>query len=162
MVLSKNNVTIIIEIDKDVKPSLLKHSQELDLTISKFTRNLLYHALNEFKLYRSTGITTIVAAFRNAIDSIPSNKRKIDAKIAELEKRRVTVSIVIDADVKQTIEKLAAEIGLPFKTFTRNLLYVALDDFKLVKKAGVVRVAVLFRGLLDKFTSAEFVSLAYK
>lgn len=61
---------------------------------------------------------------------------------------KVTMSVVIDRDVKELIEKYAKELDISASRFARNLMYVGLDEFKLCKKAGVIRVGLTFRALL--------------
>ncbi len=61
---------------------------------------------------------------------------------------KVTMSVVIDREVKEIIEKHAKELDLSASKFARNLIYVGLDDFKLCKKVGIVRAGLAFRALM--------------
>lgn len=62
---------------------------------------------------------------------------------------KVTMSVVIDREVKELIEKYAKELDLSASKFARNLIYVGLDDFKLCKKVGMIAVVKMFRNLLE-------------
>lgn len=158
MMAAKSNPTISVSIDKDVKVLLEKYAKEIDLTLSRFARNLIYVSIDSYalKLFTKSGATKLVVPFRAMLDSIPAYKEKIDKKIAYDAENSVTISVAIDADIKEELEKIADEVGLPLKTFARNLIYVALDDFKLLRKVGVIRLAVSFRDFLDKFQNYEF------
>lgn len=151
MVVSKKNVTVSVAIDKDVKVLLEKYSKDLDLTLSKFARNLIYIALDDMRFFHKTGITKLVLPFRSLLETIPGYKEKVDARVAKKAAESVTISVVIDTDVKELLDEIANETGLTLKTFARNLIYVALDDFKLLKKIGVIRLAVAFRDFLETF-----------
>jgi len=68
---------------------------------------------------------------------------------------KVTISVVIDKDVKDLIEKHAKELDLSTSKFARNLIYVGLDDFKLCKKVGIIRAGLAFRALLGTLKSQK-------
>lgn len=61
---------------------------------------------------------------------------------------KVTISVVIDKEVKEILEKYSKELDLSTSKFARNLIYVGLDDYKLFKKVGIVRAGLAFRALL--------------
>jgi len=158
MIAPRGSQTISVSIDKDVKVLLEKYAAEIDLPLSRFARNLIYVSLDSYslKLLKKTGALKLVVPFRAMLESIPAYKEKIDKKIAYNAENSVTISVAIDTDVKEELEKIADEVGLPLKTFARNLIYVTLDDFKLLHKVGVIRLAVAFRDFMDKLQSYDF------
>jgi hypothetical protein len=62
---------------------------------------------------------------------------------------QVTISVIIDKEVKELLDKYSKEIDLSTSRFARNLIYIGLDDFKLLKKIGIIRTCLAFRTLLD-------------
>ena len=70
---------------------------------------------------------------------------------------KVIISVVIDKDVKEVLEKCAAEIDLSVSKFARNLIYIALDDFKLMKKVGIIKLAKTFRTIYRSIKGIEAV-----
>ena len=71
---------------------------------------------------------------------------------------KVTMSVVIDREAKEVIEKAAKELDISASMFARNMLYMGLDDYKLFKKVGIIRAAVGFRALLgslNKYKNGE-------
>ena len=61
---------------------------------------------------------------------------------------QVTLSVIIDKEVKELLDKYAKELDLSTSRFARNLIYVGLDDFKLLKKVGIIRTILAFKALL--------------
>lgn len=68
---------------------------------------------------------------------------------------KVTMSVVIDREVKEIIEKAAKELDMSTSQFARNLIYTGLDDYKLLKKIGVVRGVIGFRALMNSFKKTK-------
>lgn len=62
---------------------------------------------------------------------------------------KVTISVIVDRDVKELLEKYSQELDLSVSRFARNLLYLGLDEFKLCKKVGIIRTGLAFRALLN-------------
>ncbi len=62
---------------------------------------------------------------------------------------KVTISIVIEKEIKEILEQHAAELDMSVSRFARNCIYVALDDYKILKRIGLVRVALGFRSLME-------------
>lgn len=158
MATAKDKVSISVAIDKDIKLLLEKYSKEVDLTLSKLARNLIYVAIDSyaFKLLSNKKIGRLVVSFRAMLGSIPAYKEKIDKKAALIAEQTTTISVVIDSDLKEQLEQIGNQIGLPLKLFARNLIYIALDDFKLLRNIGLIRLAVAFRDFMEKFQSYDF------
>jgi ribosome biogenesis protein Tsr3 len=155
MVISKEKALISVAIDKDVKTLLEKYSREIDLTLSKFARNLIYIALDDFKILKQTGVIRLAMAFRSLLETFPKFKKREERKISEEEENSVSISVIIDSEVKELLENYASETGLTLKMFARNLIYIALDDFELLRKAGLVRLACAFRKFMESFENYE-------
>lgn len=68
---------------------------------------------------------------------------------------KVTMSVVIDREVKEIIEKAAKELDISASKFARNLIYVGLDDYKLCKKVGMIRASLAFRALMETLKGAK-------
>lgn len=151
MVIANGKVTISALIDKDTKELLEKYAGEIDLTLSKFSRNLIYTALDEFEILKGTGVVKIARVFRDQLSKIPLYENKAQARITKNEQNFVTISIVIDQETKEILEKYSGEVGVSMKIFARNLIYVGLDMFKLLKGIGLVRLAFAFRKFIDGF-----------
>ncbi|BHH85763.1 hypothetical protein [Desulforhopalus sp. 52FAK] len=70
---------------------------------------------------------------------------------------KVTISVIVDREVKEQLEKYAKELDLSVSRLSRNLIYMALDDLKVLKKTGLVRLVMGFRAisaeLKEKFSS---------
>ena len=155
MTISKEKALISVAIDKDVKALLEKYSREIDLTLSKFARNLIYIALDDFKILKQTGVIRLAMAFRSLLETFPKFNERERKKISEEEENAVTISVIIDSEIKELLESYANETGLTVKMFARNLIYIALDDFELLRKVGLVRLAQAFRKFMDSFENYE-------
>lgn len=68
---------------------------------------------------------------------------------------KVTMSVVIDREVKELIEQYAKELDLSASKFARNLIYVGLDDYKLCKKVGIIAVGKMFRNLMQSIETRK-------
>lgn len=62
---------------------------------------------------------------------------------------KVTISVVIDREVKELLENYAKELDLSVSKLTSNLIYSALDDLKILKKTGLIRLPVGFRAIAE-------------
>ena len=155
MVFSKENVAISALIDKGTKELLDNYAKEIDLTLSRFARNLIYISLDDFKILKKIGCIKIAKTFRDQLSKIPAYDKKIKSRMEEEEKDFTTISIVIDQDTKELLEKYASDLGLSMKIFARNLIYVGLDEFKLLRGMGIIRLAFGFKKFLDSFENYE-------
>ncbi len=149
-------VKVSISIDKDIKHSLEEIAQELDITMSKFARNLIYLALDDFKDLEKIKLGKKMLAsnltnFKATIDYYA--KSYGDDEIDSLEFDLVQISVVMDAEVKEILEKMAKEMCMPFKLLTANMLYVGLRSVKLVRKTGVLRLAYGFQKNIEAIKS---------
>lgn len=151
MTLPTDKAIISVTIDKDIKELLKKHAGELDLPTSRFARNLIYIALEDFNILDQAGVLKFVGRFRKILETLPKYTKIVEKKVAKAEAKGVTISVVIDINTKELLEKYADEIGLTLKILARNLIYVALDDFKLLKKTGVIRLAGAFKKFLESY-----------
>lgn len=149
MTLPKDKVIISVPIDSDIKKLLVKYSKELDIPLSRFTRNLIYVALDSFKLLKKTGVISVLKVFRDLIDRHVTNERIKNSLLATTDKNSVTISVVIDSEVKILLEQYADYLGLPLNIFGRNLIYIGLDEFKLLKSAGFGKLSILAASFKD-------------
>ena len=155
MVVSKENVTISASIDHENKALLEKYAGEIDLTLSRFARNLIYISLDDFKILKKIGCIKIAKTFRDQLSRIPAYDKNVKIRMEEEEKNFTTISIVIDQDTKELIGKYADDVGISMKIFARNLIYVGLDEFKLLRGIGMVRLVFAFKKFLATFENYE-------
>lgn len=151
MVISNGKTTISASIDRETKVLLEKYAGELDLTLSKFSRNLIYIALDNFKVLKGAGVIKIARIFRDQLTKFPFYENMAQTRIRKAAENHVTISIVIDQEIKELLEQYSEDVGLSLKIFARNLIYVGLDQFKLLEKVGLVRVAFAFAKLIEGF-----------
>lgn len=64
---------------------------------------------------------------------------------------KMVLSVVIDKEVKEQLEKYAAELDMSVSRFAGNCIYVALDDYKILKKTGIIRMCLGFRSMMESF-----------
>lgn len=67
---------------------------------------------------------------------------------------KVTISVVIDREVKDQLEHLSKEFDLSVSKLARNLIYTGLDDMKVLKKTGLVRLVLGFRAIKDNLKTS--------
>ncbi len=60
-----------------------------------------------------------------------------------------TVSIFIDSDLLEQIDRGAEALGISRSLFINNLLFVAMDDYKLFEKTGLIAFLRKFREIKD-------------
>ncbi len=53
---------------------------------------------------------------------------------------KAIISIVVDKKIKEELEKYAEILDLSTSKFARNILYVGLDHFSLLRKLGFVHL----------------------
>lgn len=143
MGLPKDKVIISVSIDSDVKELLLKYSKEIDLPLSKFVRNLIYVSLDDFKLLKKGGCISISKYFRDTVEAYIKHEGIKEFLLGSKDKKPVTISVVVDRDIKEQLDEYADYLGLTLNIFGRNLIYVGLDGFQILKKAGFVKLAKL-------------------
>ncbi|MCB2170993.1 MAG: hypothetical protein KQI78_25320 [Deltaproteobacteria bacterium] len=141
MSLPKNKVIISVQVDYNIRNLLKKYSKELDLPLSKFARNLIYIALDDFKILNKGGVIPLLKFFTDGVERHVKHEGIREALIALKDKKPVTISVVIDKDVKEQLDKYADYLGLPLNIFGRNLIYVGLDQFKILRMAGFVKLS---------------------
>ena len=66
-----------------------------------------------------------------------------------LPKDKAIISVVVDKDVKELLDKYAAELDISVSRFARNLIYIGLDDFKLLKKTGLLKIVLSFKNIFS-------------
>ena len=145
MSLAKNNVTISVQVDQKVKEFLVQYSKELDLTLSKFARNLIYVALKNFELLKMTPIAPAIKVFVSTVEAHVTNEKLKEFLIVNKDKKPVTISVVIDSEAKKIMDQYAEYIDLPLNIFARNLVYVGLDYFKILEKVGLLNFSKVSR-----------------
>lgn len=149
MALPKDKVIISVPIDSDIKKFLAEYAKEFDIPLSRFARNLIYVALDTFKLLKKTGIIPILKVFRDLIDRHVTNERVKNSLLVTADKNPVTISVVIDSEVKILLDQYADYLGLPLNILARNLIYIGLDEFKILKFAGFGKLSVLAASFKD-------------
>jgi hypothetical protein len=59
------------------------------------------------------------------------------------------ISVLIDKEVKELLDVYAADLDLSVSRFARNLMYVGLDEFKLLRKVGLIQTMTKFSAMLE-------------
>ncbi|MEW6427342.1 MAG: hypothetical protein AB1568_04835 [Thermodesulfobacteriota bacterium] len=155
MAISDKNTTITVAIDKDTKALLEKYAVEMDLTRSKLARNLIYIALDDFKILKFMGVIRAAKVFRDIMEVL---HEKLLGKFGTEDMEEIdndTMSVIIDTEIKELLDRYSAQVGLPLRIFCRNLVYIGLDEFKLLRKVGAVRLAGAFRQFMESFEAFE-------
>lgn len=156
MSLSKDKIVLTVAIDKEVKGLLEKYGQELDLTLSKLARNLILISLNDLTLLSKIGFLGACFSVKNFLDSRP--KAKKDIKSTNEPEDAVNISVILDKEMKTLLDSYAEKFDIPVKRLARNAIYSALDDYKFLKKTGLMRIAFHFKNLVasqKKFEELE-------
>ena len=155
MVLAKDTVKINVDIDKDVKNYLDKVSEEHGFPNSSvLIRNLLLISLYDQKIATDTGLLKLVLNTRVMLNKVPFVYIKGGHPLSNSE-NTVTITLTIKRDIKELLEKYVKELDIPLKKFTRNLIYTAFDDYKFLKKTGLMRIAYLFKKQLHDYHEFE-------
>jgi len=152
--MGEGSVQISVTVDAKVNQLLERYSKEFDLTKSRFARNLIYVSLDGFKLFKATGIALVATKFRKLCETYISHEGLQDFLIRTKDSDPVTFSVVIDEEAHELIKQYADYIELPKKIFMRNLIYVGLDEFRILKIAGfdkLVKLADGFNDFIRKF-----------
>ena len=147
-------VTITITLDENVKLLLEKSAHEVDLTLSRYARNLIYSTIDDLKILKNLKLINL-DLFRIYLS--PEN---LDLKAIKLKPTSgdVNISVIIRKDIKEKLSIIANDLGLTLKQVTRNLIYVGLHEHEFLKKFGLVKVikmAVGFREYIKGFMGAE-------
>jgi len=147
MVLAKDKITLTVAIDKDVKELLEKYGQELDLTLSKLARNLILISLNDLNLLSKIGFLGACLTVKNFLESLPKPNKNI--KPSSEPEDAVNISVIIDKQTKELLDTYAEKFDVPVKRIARNAIYSALDDYKFLRKTGLMRIAFHFKNLVE-------------
>lgn len=153
---AKDKIVLTVAIDKEVKELLEKYGQELDLTLSKLSRNLILISLSDMNLLSKIGFLGACISVKNFLDSLPNSKKKV--KPSSEPEDPVNISVILDQETKGLLDIYAENFDIPVKRLARNLIYAALDDYKFLKKTGLVRIAFHFKNLVasqKKFEELE-------
>ena len=155
MGLAKDTVKINVDIDKDVKEYLDKVSDELGFpSTSILIRNLLLISLHDFKLGKDIKLVQFVLHTRELLNKVPFIDIGKGHPLSNSE-NTVTITLTINKDIKQLLDKCVADLEIPLKKFTRNLIYTAFDDYKFLKKTHLMRIAYLFKKQLESYQEFE-------
>lgn len=143
----KDKITLTVAIDKDVKELLEKYGQELDLTLSKLARNLILIALNDLNLLSTVGFLGACFTVKNFLESLPKSNKK--TKPSSEPEDAVNISVILDKQTKELLDTYAEKFDIPVKRIARNAIYSALDDYKFLRKTGLMRIAFHFKNLVE-------------
>ena len=149
MAISDDKISITVAIDKEVKKQLEKYSKDLDTTVSKLSRNLICYSLRETAIEEKIGLHYLGKHLINFLDSLPKPiKETLKWRQNSIEVP-VDISVVIEKDIKNELDRYSNKFGISLKRFARNCIYVALDDLDFLTKSGLIQVAFNFRRLLE-------------
>lgn len=139
----KKNVTITVKVDERVKTLLEKCARELGLSLSLYARNIIYCTLNDYNIMADLKLLKLDHL------QIYSQTDKLDLTNYEPEiTRQVNISIIIDAQVKARLAKIATDLGLTLKQVARNFIYVALYEHDLLRKLKMVQIGKIANGFM--------------
>jgi hypothetical protein len=152
----QETVTITISLDQDIKLLIEKYAQELDLTLSRLARNLMYEAFRHFRLFDKIKLETQMMEikadnFRNSMTRVANGANKAKTSSANGLENKVQISIIIDSVTKKVMNEYAKSLDIPLKLFAANMVYIGLNDFKLLKKIGIMRIATSFMKFIEAF-----------
>ena len=153
MPVSKDNIRINVDLDKDVLLSLDQLKDELNLTRSNIINNLIRMSLHDLNIMGHTGIIAISVPIKNAIEKI-SNVKFESPQLSKSENTG-TVVVTIDKETKAILDAYAEDFEIPIKKLTRNLIYSTLDDYKFLKKTRLLKIALRFKNTLKMEDSVD-------
>lgn len=58
---------------------------------------------------------------------------------------KVVLSVVVDKEVKEALEKIAEELQMSVSLVAKNVLYIGLDSTHIFQKLGVLKLAKAVR-----------------
>ena len=153
---AKKTVTITISLDQDIKELIEGYAQELDLTLSRLARNLMYEAFRHFQVFDKINLGGQMLEikadnFRNTMISFAKNAIKPETSSTDELEKKVQISIIIDSKTKEVMSDYAKSLNIPLKLFAANMVYIGLNDFKLLKKMGIMRLALSFEKFIQVF-----------
>lgn len=155
MRLGKDTVKINVDIDKGVKEYLSQVADELGLPLSILLRNLLLVSLHDLNIGKNTGLLDIsIASYKLVFSKIPYIKDKFTYPDISLEDS-TTITLTINKETKDTLDQYVQRLDIPIKKFVRNLIYSALDDYKVLQKTGLIRIAYTFKKYLMSYQEFE-------
>lgn len=146
---TKKTSIMTISVDQDIKQSLDLIALEIDITISKLARNLIYTTLDDYKLLKLSRISKFVYAFRSSCSIL--EQTTINENVESQSEEEVNIGVVIDNDIKDEMNIYAKQLGIPLKTFARNLIYIGLKDLKLLKKTGILKFTLAFEAFIKTY-----------
>jgi len=147
-------VTITITIDENVKLLLEKAAHEVDLTLSRYARNLIYSTIDDLRILKNLKLINL------DLFKIYLSPENVDLKDIEFKSssKEVNISVIIRKDIKEKLAAIADDLGLTLKQVSRNLIYVGLHEHRFLKQIGlvkVIKIAVGFREYIKGFMGAE-------
>jgi hypothetical protein len=156
MAQEKETVTITISLDQDIKMLIEKYAQELDLNLSRLTRNLMYEAFRHFQIFDKIKLGNQMLAikadnFRNSMTVFAKNASEKNPTIDDGSDQKVQISIVIESKTKDLMNGYAKSLDIPLKLFAANMVYIGLNDFRLLEKIGIKRLALSFEKFVEAF-----------
>jgi len=143
MAAKQKNVTITVKVDERVKILLGKCAQEVGLSLSLYTRNIIYCTLNDYNIMPSLKLLKLDHL------KIYSQAENLNIQLYEPEiTRGVNISVIVGENVKLKLEKIASDLGLTLKQVARNFIYVALYEHDLLRKLRMVQIAKIANGFM--------------
>ena len=62
---------------------------------------------------------------------------------------KVQISVVVDKEAAEKIQKLADMFGIPKSRMAKNLMYMGLDDAQLLSSLGITQTYAAVRNMRD-------------
>jgi antitoxin component of RelBE/YafQ-DinJ toxin-antitoxin module len=148
MAKNQKSVTITIKLDERVKILLEKSSHEMGLSLSQYARNIIYCALDDYKILKNLKLIKLESF------NIYLNPKDSHLKIQDTEQTKdVNISVIIREDVKHKLQEIADDLGLTLKQVARNFIYVGLYEHDIFKKLGLLRLGTSAKGFIASLIS---------
>jgi hypothetical protein len=150
-----DTVTITISLDQDIKELIERYANELDLNLSRLTKNLMYEAFRHFQIFDKIKLGNQMLAiradnFRSSMILYSNQIQKVKVTDAPVN-NKVQISIIIESEVKDLMSEYSKALDIPLKLFAANMVYIGLNDLKLLHNIGIVRIASAFEKFIQAF-----------
>jgi|GEM_PF-5988984 len=143
MAVKQKNVTITVKVNERVKTLIEKCAQEVGLSLSQYTRNIIYCTLNDYNIMPNLKLLKLDHL------KIYSQAENLNIRLYEPDTtREVNISVIVGENVKAKLEKISTDLGLTLKQVARNFIYVALYEHDLLRKLRMVQIAKIANGFM--------------
>ena len=118
MTISKENIRINVDLDKDVVLALDQLKDKLQQTRSTLIKNLILLSLHDLDVMKNTGLFAVFNPIRQLLETIPGVK--FDGHPLNKSENTETVSVIIDKGTKELLDRYVERLDIPIKKLTFN------------------------------------------